>query len=275
MGHTRRQLSVRTGMVIAAVALIAGVTWAQLRSDNMASFVPISADRKGVPDWINEPMPKDVFTFVRIRYHSSSSRFADRWTTDYPDSDLNLSLRLQELTSLRVDPLPIQLDFTDPKIKDFPFVYVVEPGFMQLSAREITAMRDYCLNGGFVMFDDHWGPAQYQNVERHLRQAFPEFRLVELTAEHPIFHAVFDFQQPPQVFTPGGAVSNRGESQVGPPRYVAVFDANNRMMAIVCHNTDTGDAWEREGVDEWYFQEYAVKKAYPLAINIIFYAMTH
>jgi hypothetical protein len=47
------------------------------------------------------------------------------------------------------------------------------------------------------------------------------------------------------------------------------------MMAIICHNTDLGDGWEREGEDEWYFREFSEKKAYPLGINIVVYAMTH
>ena len=46
-------------------------------------------------------------------------------------------------------------------------------------------------------------------------------------------------------------------------------------MAIVCHNTDLGDGWEREGVAEWYFREFSEKWAYPLGINIVTYAMTH
>ncbi len=47
------------------------------------------------------------------------------------------------------------------------------------------------------------------------------------------------------------------------------------MMAIICNNTDFGFGWEEEGVDEWYFHEFSEKKAYPLGINIVFYAMTH
>ena len=30
-----------------------------------------------------------------------------RWATDFPDSDLNFSFRLQQLTSLKVNPDPI------------------------------------------------------------------------------------------------------------------------------------------------------------------------
>lgn len=56
--------------------------------------------------------------------------------------------------------------------------------------------------------------------------------------------------------------------------YKAIYDDKGRMMAIICHNTDLGDGWEREGENEWY-HEFSEKKAYPLGINIVFYAMTH
>ena len=43
-------------------------------------------------------------------------------------------------------------------------------------------------------------------------------------------------------------------------------------MVIICHNTDNGDGWEREGEFKYYFSEFSEKKAYPLGINIVFYA---
>ncbi|MFP6903630.1 MAG: DUF4159 domain-containing protein, partial [Verrucomicrobiota bacterium] len=48
-----------------------------------------------------------------------------------------------------------------------------------------------------------------------------------------------------------------------------------RMMSIICHNTDLGDGWEREGENHWYFKEFSEKKAFPMGINIVFWAMTH
>ena len=53
------------------------------------------------------------------------------------------------------------------------------------------------------------------------------------------------------------------------------YDDEGRMMVIICHNTDLGDGWEREGVDNGYFREYSEKFAYPMGINIVTYAMTH
>jgi len=59
------------------------------------------------------------------------------------------------------------------------------------------------------------------------------------------------------------------------PHYRGIFDDKGRMMALICHNTDLGDGWEREGVDPRYFREFSEKYAYPLGINIVVYAMTH
>ena len=59
------------------------------------------------------------------------------------------------------------------------------------------------------------------------------------------------------------------------PHYRAIYDDKGRIMVMICHNTDLGDGWEREGEDEWYFKEFAEKKSYPMGINIVFWAMTH
>lgn len=52
-------------------------------------------------------------------------------------------------------------------------------------------------------------------------------------------------------------------------------DDDQRIMMIICHNTDLGDGWEREGMNEGYFKEYSERWAYPLGINIVTYALTH
>jgi hypothetical protein len=47
------------------------------------------------------------------------------------------------------------------------------------------------------------------------------------------------------------------------------------MMVLATHNTDNGDGWEREGEYHYFFEHFSEKTAYPLAINVIFYVMTH
>jgi len=41
------------------------------------------------------------------------------------------------------------------------------------------------------------------------------------------------------------------------------------------HNTDNGDGWEWEGLNHYYFENFSEKIAYPLAVNVVFYVMTH
>jgi hypothetical protein len=73
----------------------------------------------------------------------------------------------------------------------------------------------------------------------------------------------------------GLSYENDGRSGTQQVHYRALFDDKGRMMAIICHNTDLGDGWEREGEDPTYFQRFSEKMAYPMVINIIYYAMTH
>ncbi len=93
--------------------------------------------------------------------------------TDWPDSDLNFSFRLQQLTSLKVNPDPISLQLTDPKLFDYPFLYMIEPGGSNFSEEEVVALRRYLLNGGFMMVDDFWGDYQWENFYEQIKRVFP------------------------------------------------------------------------------------------------------
>ena len=57
--------------------------------------------------------------------------------------------------------------------------------------------------------------------------------------------------------------------------YYGLYDDNERLMAIFCHNTDLGDGWERSTQSKAYYEEFSLKKAYPMGINIVVYALTH
>jgi hypothetical protein len=242
-------------------------------------------ERNGMPEWELDPQFKhDVFTFARIHWHSEYWRRADTWYTDYPESDLNFSFRLQQMTSIKTAPRPIQFQLTDDALFDYPFVYMLEVASLHFTDEEIVALRKYLLNGGFLMVDDFWGVPAWRNFEQELKRVFPDKETVDLTIEHPIFHCVFDLKEKPQI---PGIDTAREVRAMGHPEityerndakevhYRAMFDDKGRMMAIICQNTDLGDGWEREGEEEWYFHQYSEKKAYPMGINIIYWAMTH
>ncbi len=275
-------------MVIVLLSVVSMAAFAkQWRYGRRQSpYQGIPSDRAGIPDWENdEALKEDVFTFVRIQY--SSWRRGWGWETDWPDSDLNFSYRLQQLTSLKVEPDPIWMSLTDERLFDYPFIYMIEPGSLHFSEPEVEALRRYLLNGGFLMVDDFWGDDQYNNFYQEIKRVFPDREPLELPLSHPIFHCVYDLKEKPQIPNIGDAHRGRFEGitwerRYGPSarqvHYKAIFDGDpedGRIMAIICHNTDLGDGWEKEGADEWYFSEFSEKKAYPMGINIVTYAMTH
>jgi Domain of unknown function (DUF4159) len=243
----------------------------------------ISNSRNGVPDWaVDNKHPRDAFTFVRLRYSSVVRGSGGEWDTDYPDSDLNFSWRLQQLTSLKVNPNPVVLEISEPELFNYPFVYMIEPGRLEFSEEEVTTLRRYLLSGGFLMVDDFWGSREYDNFYTEIKRVLPEREPQELELDHPIFHAVFDLQEKPQVPSIQQALKGRSQGitwQHGEDgrqvHYKGIFDDKGRMMVIICHNTDLGDGWEREGESEWYFHEFSEKKSYPMGVNIVFYSMTH
>jgi hypothetical protein len=242
-----------------------------------------SVGRQGVPTWeVEKPFAKDVFTFARVKYNSYGYR--DKWAIDFRDSDLNFSLRLQQMTTIKVNPEPVVVELTDPNLFDYPFLYMIEPGELFFSPEEAKALRLYLLNGGFMMVDDFWGDEEYNNFASQMKTVFPELEPEVVPLEHDIFQCVYSLKEKPQI--PSVGIAQRGapygitwESRYGSDtskaNYRAIYDKSGRIMVFICHNTDLGDGWEREGEDPWYFENFSVKKAYPMGINIVTYAMTH
>lgn len=262
-------------------------------ADSVRTAREVPSRSTETPTWTNTlRFDRDVFTFARVRY-TRLSRSGDVWWnggfwySDFPDSDLNLSYRLQQMTSIKVDPNGRVIDLTDRELFDYPWIYMVEPGLMVLEDDEVPILRSYLLNGGFLMADDFWGEAQWANFERQMKRVLPERTFVELPMEHPVFHGVFDLPGPKNSLqVPNVVIGRRAESTGVTWEYKegeackevhirALLDDKGHMMAIACHNTDYGDGWEREGEDTYFFHRFSENIAYPMAINIIFYAMTH
>lgn len=238
--------------------------------------------RSEFPTWETE-FEKDVFTFVRIRYDSSGPfGWWDRWDNDYPDGDWNFSYRLQELTSLKVAPDSKVMRLSDPELVDYPFVYMAGVQWITLSEQEQSGFRNYLLNGGFVMMDDFWSQEAWSHVLSEMQKVFPDREPTELSLEHQIFHIVYDLKELPQVvdirtWERGYKYEHwHGDSEgEESPHFWAYFDDQGRIMALLCHNNDLGDGWEREGENHEYFLQYSEKWSYPMGINIVTYAMTH
>ena len=239
------------------------------------------------PMWENpRAFGNDVFTFTRLRFGSDGWRGGaggGSWSTDLPDADLNLSYRLQQMTSLKVDPAGRIIRANQPDLLNFPFLMASAPGALELAEDEIQGLRQFLLNGGFFLLTDFWGDREWNHFAAVMKHVLPGHSFVELTLDHPIYHCLFPIKRKNQVpridIGLGNLASGSPTWERGPDgqevHHRAIFDDKGRLMVLALHNSDDSDGWEREGEDTGYFHAFAEGMAYPLAINIIFYVMTH
>ena len=251
------------------------------------------------PVWTNSPgFGHDVFTFARVIFQSDSA-FGERvgfgrrlgWWVDYPDADLNLSYRLQQLTSILTDPDGRVLKLSDPALFDYPLLYLEHAGYMSLSDEEVAALRKYLACGGALFVNDFWSAREWDGFAGQIGRVLPNRSWVELNTDHPVFHCVFDLQGPMHRWrVPTMQFWNEdfdANDPQSPPHRVfrgegseemhvrALSDDAGRIMILAIHNSDVSDGWEREAESDHYFNRYSEKIAYPLGINIVFYLMTH
>jgi hypothetical protein len=228
-----------------------------------------------------------TFQFCRLAFRENRYGDGGGWGVDYPRADINLSIRLSELTLTRVsmdgsgEPNHLIVQPTDDVLFNCPFVMMTEVGAAYLDETEAERLRTYLLKGGFLWADDFWGTNAWELWATELAKVLPpaQYPIRDLPLEHPIFRSMFEIKKVPQIpsinhwMGSGGGTSERyGDSAT--PTMRGVFDSHGRLMVLITHNTDVGDSWEREGDDPQYFYNFSVD-GYALGINIAIYAMSH
>jgi len=243
--------------------------------------VPYKLDRKEIPLWSPDAeVPRDLFMWARLKYTSWSGHRSFVWYTDYPDSDYNLTYRLHQLTSMQVDPEGVAIDIIDPRLFDYPLVFMSGVGGLTLNDQEADILRRYLLNGGFLFVDDFHGHREWNNFYKHIKKVFPDREPIDIPLEHPIFHIVYDLKEKYQIPNYGLGTRFKGtrtweQEDWKEVHYCAFYDDKNRMVAFISHNSDLGDGWEEEATDSYYFKTFSEPMAYPIGFNVIVYALTH
>jgi hypothetical protein len=223
------------------------------------------------------PTPRNIdrsgFVYARLRYHVQEWWRGGEvpWHHDYPDGDRMLPTALARLTAVYTKPESYQIvDIDSKELFKYPFVYLSEPGYLDLRPADVKNLHEYLERGGFVLVDDFRGNAQdnseMENLVVQLKKLYPDRELVPLQPSHPIFHAFFDVD--PTNMLPPYTMYNSGEV-----KFLGLLDDHSRLQMIVDFNNDTSEYWQALDIGQCSIRESGL--AVELGINYTIYAMTH
>jgi hypothetical protein len=250
----------------------------------IAAIAAPAAQREFFYGW--DPTVKNIaydgrFTFVRVRYTPAPGGFwaggRPSWGHGYPLAEQNLLRILSEISLLdaHVDDINV-VTLDDPELFRYPVAYIIEVGWWTMNEQEAAGLRAYLQKGGFLIVDD-FKPDGWRGMpgggwrpfEANIKRLFPDARMFDMPASHPIFHSFFEI--PPALLEEFPQAYNSGR-----PVFRGLFEDNDpkrRLMMIVNYNTDISQYWEWSGRGFRPFDD--TNEAYKLGVNYLMYGLTH
>ncbi|MDA1091648.1 MAG: DUF4159 domain-containing protein [Acidobacteria bacterium] len=271
----------RAGATAILTLAASGALWAAWTEPSPRVAAPVAEPQRAVRREDFRPAPSTAraegreFFFTRAIYSGGGGRrFGGSWATDYPKADQQFLTIIDRLVDLDAYERENAVQLDDPQLRRFPFLYALEVGYMYMTEPEVRGLRDYLLAGGFLMIDDFWGTQEWANFEAEIRRVLPEYQIVDVPLDHPVFNTVYNIDQIVQV-------PNISRAQGGPtwqrdgavPHVRGIFDDHGRLMVAINWNTDIGDAWEW-AESPYYPLKYSTY-AIEITVNLIVYAMSH
>src|SRR6185295_9542263 len=227
----RRRRSLRMGL------RNVGTRWILIVAATLAAATALYAQRiwvggPGGGFWSGGPPKFGVrddfdgsFNYCRGFYNSVTREIGGSgWGTDYPGADNNFSVRLAELSLIRVrlnpdgQPAHVVLRLTDPLLSRCPLLFMEDVGTANFTDEEVLALRNYLLKGGFLWVDDFWGSYAWDRWVAEIGRVLPphQYPIDDIAISHPIMRTLYDVHRMPQVpsishwYRSGGQTSERG-----------------------------------------------------------------
>lgn len=196
-----------------------------------------------------------AFAIARLKYNGGGD-----WYND-PQEEVTLLKFVKQNTLIPVDANYQFVEITDEKLFTYPFIFMTGHGNISFSETEVSRLRTYLENGGFLYADDDYG--MDKAFRREIRKVFPDQDLVELPYSFGLYHCQYDFSAgPPKTHEHNGK----------PPQGFGLFH-NGRLVVYYTYESNPSDAWNPPEVhgDSPEKREEALR----FGTNIVVWALTH
>ncbi len=170
--------------------------------------------------------------------------------------------QIQRETNIKADDTFHPVNLESIELFEFPFAVMSGEGSFTLTDAQRENMRDYLLNGGFIIASAGCSSKPWNaSLQREIELMFPDHELTRLTVEHPIFHTVYDVES--SKYKSGGEKFPQLEG--------LEIDGRTALIWSPDGLNDTANA----GGNCCCCGGNEVKSARLLNVNILAYALTH
>ncbi len=195
-----------------------------------------------------------ALTIAQLQYDGGGDWYAN------PTGVPNLLRALRARTGLAVAERPASTRITDPGLWNYPFLYMTGHGNVRFSDEEARTLRRYLESGGFLHVDDNYG--MDVSFRREIRRVFPDIAMVEIPADHPVYHVLYDFPQGlPKIHLHEGK----------PPQGFGIF-VRGRLVLYYSYESDLGNGWEDASVHD--IPADLREQALRMGVNLFLFALS-
>lgn len=196
---------------------------------------------------------KDGFQIARLKYSGGGD-----WYND-PSAEVNLLKFIEANTNVKVNAEYVFADIGTDDIYLYPFLFMTGHGTVFFSDSDAKNLRQYLENGGFLYVDDDYGLDK--SFREEIKKVFPEYNLVELPFNHPIYNILYKFPYgPPKTH----------EHDNKPPQGFGIF-LNKRLVVYYTYESNPSDGWADANVHN--DPEEKRIEALKFGTNIILFSM--
>lgn len=198
---------------------------------------------------------KSLVKIARVKYSGGGD-----WYND-PSSEVNLLNYVAKNTNIKVSPKYEYVDLATDNLFQYPIIFLTGHGNLKFSDDEISKLRSYLQNGGFLYIDDDYGLDEY--IRKEMKRVFPGQEFAELPFKHGIYKAHFKF--------PKGLPKIHEHDDKAPQGFGLFHD--KRLCVYYTYESNLADGWADPDVhnDTPKKRDDALK----MGVNIIVWALSN